>query len=386
MGSGPRTGLAEIRLPDLQPGSSIMPGKVNPVIPEVVTQVGAQVIGNDAAIAFAGSQGNFELNVFVPVIARNLLESIALLDERVHACSPTSASPASRPNVERLKAVRGVVAVDRHRAQPVPRLRGRGRDHQGSRPQPGKSIREIVQAAQADDRRRARPRARRRGDDPRRHHRIAFVRHVVPRTGSKRAIIAAFLANLGIALSKFVAFLRHRRGVDARRGDPLGRRHRQPGPAVARRHAVAASRPTTSTRSATAPRATSGRSSSRSCCSASAACSRSSKASRSCATRTSSRTSASRSACCSFAIVLEGRGRSAPRYVETNRGATPASESWWQFIRHTKSPELPVVLLEDTGALVGLGVRAGRRDRGATSPTNPAGTRPAASRSASCSS
>ena len=79
MGSGPHTGLAEIRLPDLQPGSSIMPGKVNPVIPEVVTQVGAQVIGNDAAIAFGGSQGNFELNVFVPVIARNLLESIDLL-------------------------------------------------------------------------------------------------------------------------------------------------------------------------------------------------------------------------------------------------------------------------------------------------------------------
>jgi fumarate hydratase class II len=79
MGSGPRTGLGEIRIPDLQPGSSIMPGKVNPVIPEVVTQVGAQVIGNDASITFAGSQGNFELNVFVPLIARNLLESIELL-------------------------------------------------------------------------------------------------------------------------------------------------------------------------------------------------------------------------------------------------------------------------------------------------------------------
>jgi len=79
MGSGPRTGLAEIRLPDLQPGSSIMPGKVNPVIPEVVTQVGGQVIGNDVAVAFGGSQGNFELNVFVPLIARNLLESISLL-------------------------------------------------------------------------------------------------------------------------------------------------------------------------------------------------------------------------------------------------------------------------------------------------------------------
>jgi fumarate hydratase class II len=79
MGSGPRAGLAELRLPDLQPGSSIMPGKVNPVIPEVVTQVGAQVIGNDAVVTFGGSQGNFELNVFVPVMARNLLESVALL-------------------------------------------------------------------------------------------------------------------------------------------------------------------------------------------------------------------------------------------------------------------------------------------------------------------
>jgi len=79
MGSGPSTGLGEIRLPDLQPGSSIMPGKVNPVIPEVVTQVAAQAIGNDAAVAFGGSQGNFELNVFVPVMARNLLESIDLL-------------------------------------------------------------------------------------------------------------------------------------------------------------------------------------------------------------------------------------------------------------------------------------------------------------------
>ncbi len=79
MGSGPRTGLAEIRLPDLQPGSSIMPGKVNPVIPEVVTQVGVQVMGNDVAVGVAGGQGNFELNVFVPVMARNLLESIRLL-------------------------------------------------------------------------------------------------------------------------------------------------------------------------------------------------------------------------------------------------------------------------------------------------------------------
>ena len=79
MGSGPRAGLAEITLPELQKGSSIMPGKVNPVIPEVVTQVSAQVIGNDTAITVGGLQGHFELNVFVPLIARNLLESIRLL-------------------------------------------------------------------------------------------------------------------------------------------------------------------------------------------------------------------------------------------------------------------------------------------------------------------
>jgi fumarate hydratase class II len=79
MGSGPRAGLAEIHLPELQKGSSIMPGKVNPVIPEVVTQVAAQVIGNDAAITVGGLQGHFELNVFIPVMARNLLDSIRLL-------------------------------------------------------------------------------------------------------------------------------------------------------------------------------------------------------------------------------------------------------------------------------------------------------------------
>ena len=79
MGSGPRAGLAELRLPELQKGSSIMPGKVNPVIPEVVIQVGDQVIGNDAAITAAGSQGQFELNVRVPLIARNLLDQIKLL-------------------------------------------------------------------------------------------------------------------------------------------------------------------------------------------------------------------------------------------------------------------------------------------------------------------
>jgi len=79
MGSGPRTGLGEIAIPDLQPGSSIMPGKVNPVIPEAVLMVCAQVFGNDATIEFAGTSGSFELNVMLPVMARNILESLTLL-------------------------------------------------------------------------------------------------------------------------------------------------------------------------------------------------------------------------------------------------------------------------------------------------------------------
>jgi fumarate hydratase class II len=79
LGSGPRLGLGELKIPATQPGSSIMPGKVNPVMSEMVLQVCAQVIGNDAAITFAGASGNFELNVMMPVIAHNLLQSIELL-------------------------------------------------------------------------------------------------------------------------------------------------------------------------------------------------------------------------------------------------------------------------------------------------------------------
>ena len=96
MGSGPRAGIGELFLPELQKGSSIMPGKVNPVIPEVVLQVGAQVIGNDTAITVGGLQGNFELNVRIPLIARNLLGSIGLLTAAVDAVRATSASTASR--------------------------------------------------------------------------------------------------------------------------------------------------------------------------------------------------------------------------------------------------------------------------------------------------
>ncbi len=96
MSSGPRTGIAEIRLPELQPGSSIMPGKVNPVIPEMMMQVAAQVIGNDAAVTWSGANGNFELNVMMPVLAHNLLESAELL--------------ASAAETFRSKAVAGVEA------------------------------------------------------------------------------------------------------------------------------------------------------------------------------------------------------------------------------------------------------------------------------------
>jgi len=87
LASGPRCGLGEINIPSLQPGSSIMPGKVNPVIPEAVLQVAAQVIGNDTVVTFSGQAGNFELNVMIPVIAHNLLQSIRLLASAVEVFS-----------------------------------------------------------------------------------------------------------------------------------------------------------------------------------------------------------------------------------------------------------------------------------------------------------
>ena len=102
MGSGPRTGLGEINLPDLQPGSSIMPGKVNPVVPEAVVMVAAQVVGNDATVAMAGAGGNFELNVMLPVIARNLLESIRLLANVARLLADRTVDGITA-NVERLR-------------------------------------------------------------------------------------------------------------------------------------------------------------------------------------------------------------------------------------------------------------------------------------------
>ena len=114
MGSGPRAGIGELLLPELQKGSSIMPGKVNPVIPEVVLQVAAQVIGNDAAITIGGMQGNFELNVRVPLIARNLLESIRLLtstatifaEKCVAGSRPTRTGVTGRPSPRSLQRPR----------------------------------------------------------------------------------------------------------------------------------------------------------------------------------------------------------------------------------------------------------------------------------------
>ncbi|GAB3086810.1 class II fumarate hydratase [Corynebacterium aquatimens] len=104
MGSGPLAGLAEIHLPDLQPGSSIMPGKVNPVLCETATQVSAQVIGNDAAVAFAGTQGQFELNVFIPVMARNVLESARLLANTARQFA-TRLVDGIEPNEERMRTL-----------------------------------------------------------------------------------------------------------------------------------------------------------------------------------------------------------------------------------------------------------------------------------------
>ena len=103
LGSGPRAGLAEIALPELQKGSSIMPGKVNPVMVEVATQVAAQVIGNDAAITVGGMQGHFELNVFVPLLARNILDSVKLLASacRLFAEKSVDGIEANRDNCER---------------------------------------------------------------------------------------------------------------------------------------------------------------------------------------------------------------------------------------------------------------------------------------------
>jgi len=132
MGSGPRAGLAEIRLPELQKGSSIMPGKVNPIIPEVVTQVAAQVIGNDAAITVGGMQGHFELNVFVPMMARNLIQ-VDPAARRRGAGARREVRRRDRGESRDLQALRRADAVGRDGAQPAHRLRQGERDRQDRR-------------------------------------------------------------------------------------------------------------------------------------------------------------------------------------------------------------------------------------------------------------
>ena len=150
MGSGPRAGLGEINLPDLQPGSSIMPGKVNPVIAEATLMVCAQVIGNDAAVAWGGAAGNFELNVMLPMLGRNILESIRLL-ANVSRLLADRCVDGITANVDRLREYAESLAGDRHAAQRAPRLRGGGQHRQAG-----------ARRAQADPPGGRRTRARRR--------------------------------------------------------------------------------------------------------------------------------------------------------------------------------------------------------------------------------
>ncbi len=347
MGSGPRTGLGEIRLPDLQPGSSIMPGKVNPVIPEVVTQVGAQVIGNDAAVAFGGSQGNFELNVFVPVIARNLLESIDLLANvcAVFADKCIRGIEANTATLERYAEASPAVATALN-----PYL---GYETTAEIIKESKRDREVGARdrarPQADDRRGARPRARRRGDDPGRDHRVMASEE---QHDSKRAIVAAFLANLGIALMKFVAFVvTHSSSMlsesihsladtgnqgllllgRARARRPADEQHPFGYGSVRYFYAFIVAFVLFSLGGVFSvfegvdklrhPHA---------------------RRQRGVGDRRAARVDGD-----------GGRSRSAPASARRTRSGRPG-ESWWGFIRHTKSPDLPVVLLEDAAALVGL--------------------------------
>ena len=146
MGSGPRAGIGELFLPELQKGSSIMPGKVNPVIPEVVLQVAAQVIGNDTAITIGGMQGNFELNVRVPLIARNLLESLELLASAATRARREVRRRASRPTAPAPTPPRRAHARRGDGAEPLHRLRPGDRDRPGG-DRSGRPLREVAREA-----------------------------------------------------------------------------------------------------------------------------------------------------------------------------------------------------------------------------------------------
>jgi fumarate hydratase, class II len=149
MGSGPRAGLAEIFLPELQKGSSIMPGKVNPVIPEVVTQVGAQVIGNDTAITVGGMSGQFELNVYVPLMARNLLQSIQLLASASRLLAETCVDgiEANREQLERYAelTLSAATALNPHIGY------DKAAEIVAEAARTGRSLREIAREAGVDD-------------------------------------------------------------------------------------------------------------------------------------------------------------------------------------------------------------------------------------------
>jgi fumarate hydratase, class II len=149
MGSGPRAGLAEIFLPELQKGSSIMPGKVNPVIPEVVTQVAAQVIGNDTAITVGGMSGQFELNVYVPLMARNRLQSIALLSSasRLLAAKCVDGIEANRDQLERYAelTLSAATALNPHIGY------DKGAEIVKEAAESGRSLRDVARDAGVDD-------------------------------------------------------------------------------------------------------------------------------------------------------------------------------------------------------------------------------------------
>ena len=143
MGSGPRAGIGELFLPELQKGSSIMPGKVNPVIPEVVLQVAAQVIGNDTAITVGGMQGQFELNVRIPLIARNLLQSLRLLTSAARVLAEKCVD-GIQANKRRLRRLGGSDARGRHGAERRDRLRQGARRSSRRPPQSGRPLREVA--------------------------------------------------------------------------------------------------------------------------------------------------------------------------------------------------------------------------------------------------
>ena len=142
LASGPRCGIGEITIPENEPGSSIMPGKVNPTQAEALTMAAAQVMGNDVAVGIAGMSGNFELNVFMPVIAHNVLQSCRLIADGCESFREHCAA-GIEPDRDADRAEPRAVADAGDRAQPPPRLRRRGADREDG-PRTGKTLRETA--------------------------------------------------------------------------------------------------------------------------------------------------------------------------------------------------------------------------------------------------